>query len=299
LAFQVRQGRRDEDAMKDVEGSDPKNPDWQMVGAGPDALLLPALSSIAARQEMVPLATRLGTGLHCVIPDWPGFGARPRGRARLDPAAMRAFLDSLLGRAVAAPTIGIAAGHAATYLVEAALRHPGFFSRLVLVAPTWRGPLPTVMGEGRRPLCGRIRRTIELPGVGELLYRLNVSRPVLAKMMREHVYARPGHVTDAVIDAKLRITRQPDARFGTAAFVTGGLDPVRSRADFLALFTQDLPPVLMLRPTGAPRRSGAEMDALAATGRVTTVEVPGALSAHEEYPDEVARAITDFLRQER
>jgi hypothetical protein len=33
------------------------------------------------------------------------------------------------------------------------------------------------------------------------------------------------------------------------------------------------------------------MDALGATGRVTTVEIGGALAAHEENPDEVASAI--------
>ena len=82
-----------------------------------------------------------------------------------------------------------------------------------------------------------------------------------------------------------------DGRFGTAAFVTGGLDPVTHREDFLALFGPDLPPVLVLHPEGAPRRSGAEMDALAGSGLVTARPVPGALSAHEEHPAAIAAAI--------
>ena len=53
----------------------------------------------------------------------------------------------------------------------------------------------------------------------------------------------------------------------------------------------DLPPVLVLRPEGAPRRSGAEMDALAESGLVTAKRVPGALSAHEEHPAAIAAAI--------
>ncbi|TXM90404.1 alpha/beta hydrolase, partial [Methylobacterium sp. WL103] len=40
-----------------------------------------------------------------------------------------------------------------------------------------------------------------------------------------------------------------------------------------------------------PRRSAAEMDALVASGRVEGRPVPGALSPHEEYPDEIAEAI--------
>src|SRR5262249_6678303 len=53
----------------------------------------------------------------------------------------------------------IAAGHAATFAFLQACAHPGSFKRLVLIAPTWRGPLPTMMN-GRRPLFDRIcRRT--------------------------------------------------------------------------------------------------------------------------------------------
>ena len=257
-----------------------------------DALLLPALSSISTRDEMRPLAAELADGMCCSIPDWPGFGARPRGDAPLCPATMRAFLDGLVA-AFDGPTVGIAAGHAATYLVEAAGRHPGCFERLILIAPTWRGPLPTML-KGRYPaMPGRVRRTMEMPVLGDALYRLNLSDFVIGRMMREHVYADPAHVTAALLAAKRIVAHQPRARFGTAAFVTGALDPVASREAFLELFRRELPPTLLLRPAGAPKRSGAEMDAVAQTGRVSVVSVPGALAAHEEYPAEVASAIRD------
>ncbi|GJD52607.1 hypothetical protein OPKNFCMD_5373 [Methylobacterium crusticola] len=261
-----------------------------VTGSGPEALLLPAPSSIATREEMRPLAACLG-GFRCLVPDWPGFGAAPRARVPLEPATLHAALDGLLAQAPGPYALGIAAGHAAGYLVAAARRHPEAFGRLVLVAPTWRGPLPTAMGPERRPLYGRLRRAVETPVVGDLLYRLNVSTAVVARMMRAHVYADAAHVTPAVLAAKRRVTHQPRARFATAAFVTGGLDPVLTRAAFLDLFGPGLPPVLVLRPAGAPRRSGAEMDALVAGGRVDAAEVPGALSAHEEYPEAVAAAI--------
>ncbi len=110
-------------------------------------------------------------------------------------------------------------------------------------------------------------------------------------MMQAHVYADRTRVTPALLADKRRVTHQPRARFGTAAFVTGGLDPVRTRDDFFALFGPGLPPVLMLQPKGAPRRSGAEMTALGASGLVRTVAIPGALAAHEECPEAVAAAI--------
>ena len=265
---------------------------YDVVGNGPDALLLPALSSISARAEMRALAKDLGHTHRCLVPDWPGFGDHVRARVPLNPNTMHAFLDALLAAAPGPYALGIGAGHAAGYLVAAARRHPGTFARLVLVAPTWRGPLPTVLGPERGSLFAALRRAVELPILGDALYRINISRPVIGRMMRAHVYADPDHVTPGVIADKHAVTRQNGGRFGTAAFVTGGLDPCPTRRDFLDLFeASDLPPVLVLRPERAPRRSGAEIDALIATGRVARASVPGALAPHEEYPGEVADAI--------
>ena len=263
-----------------------------VVGSGPDAFILPALSSISTRVEMRPLAKDLGRDYRCLVPDWPGFGNHPRARVVLEPATFHAFLDALIAAAPGPYALGVAAGHAAGYLVAAAPRHPGLFGRLVLVAPTWRGPLPTAMGPERRGLFRAIRRAVELPLLGEALYRINISSPVIGRMMRAHVYADPDHVTPGVIADKHAVSRQPGGRFGTAAFVTGGLDPCATRGEFLALFADDgLPPIRVLRPERAPRRSGAEMDALVASGTVAKSVVPGALSPHEEYPGDVAAAI--------
>lgn len=265
---------------------------YDVCGDGPDALLLPALSSISTRTEMGGLAALLASDHRCLVPDWPGFGNAPRAVLPLTPDTLQTFLDRFVDTVVRPGAIGIAAGHAAAYLVRTARRDPGRFARLVLVAPTWRGPLPTMQQASGTRLQRALRGAIASPVLGEALYRLNVSHPVVAHMMRAHVYADPSRVTDAVLADKLAVTRQPRARYGTAAFVAGALDPVQSRADFLALFGLDLPPVLMLRPRGAPRRSATEMEALAASGRVTMVEVPGALAAHEEEPEAVASAIT-------
>lgn len=259
-------------------------------GQGSEALILPALSTISSRREVDELAKELSRDHRCLVPDWPGFGARPRERVPLNPATFHAFLDALLVAAPGPYALGIAAGHAAGYLLAAARRHPGTFGRLVLVAPTWRGPLPTAMPD-KAHWFPRIRRAVEAPVIGELLYRINISPPIIRRMMKAHVYGDRESVTPDVVRAKHAITRQHNGRFGTAAFVTGGLDPVGSRDEFLALFDEGLPPVLMLRPEKAPRRSGAEMDALAASGRVLTRSVPGALSPHEEHAAAVAAAI--------
>lgn len=38
-----------------------------------------------------------------------------------------------------------------------------------------------------RPWFARARKTVDLPIIGQFLYRLNVSRFVVVKMAREHV----------------------------------------------------------------------------------------------------------------
>jgi hypothetical protein len=48
--------------------------------AGPDLLLLPALSSISTRAEMRALQERLGTAFATTAIDWPRFGVLPRPR---------------------------------------------------------------------------------------------------------------------------------------------------------------------------------------------------------------------------
>ena len=119
-------------------------------GQGPTILMLPALSSISTRSEMRPLGEQLASIFTTIAIDWPGFGDRPRPSVAWEPDAYRAFLAQILHE-LPRPTATVAAGHAAGYLLCHAAEHPGSAGRLCLVAPTWRGPLPTMMG-GRRTM---------------------------------------------------------------------------------------------------------------------------------------------------
>ncbi len=80
----------------------------------------------------------------------------------------------------------VAAGHAAAYVAHYAARHSGSIGRLALIAPTWRGPLPTMAG-GNRPLFRRIQRAMEVPVIGPMLYRANVNPVVVRMMVAGHV----------------------------------------------------------------------------------------------------------------
>ena len=266
-----------------------------VAGDGPTVVLLPALSSISTREEMRPLFDRLTPNFRVVTSDWPGFGDQPRPRIDWTPQVVSAFLDWFLSEVVGPPYSIVAAGHAAGYALQHAVCRPGTTEHLALIAPTWRGPFPTMMG-GQRPWFARVRAAIDHRGIGPLLYRLNVSRFAVAKMAREHVYSDPDWLTGDRREAKLTVTRATGARHASVRFVTGGLDLVEDRAAFLDLVQQAKTPILAIYGDQTPPKSRAEMKALSALPTVRSKLLPaGKLSIHEEFPDAVAKVITPFL----
>jgi pimeloyl-ACP methyl ester carboxylesterase len=265
------------------------------VGNGASVVLLPALSSISTRDEMRPLFDKLSSRFHVTTVDWPGFGDRARPRKNWSPDSLSAFLDWFLSEVVAPPHAVIAAGHAATYALHQAAYHPGTIERLALIAPTWRGPLPTMM-DGNRPWFVRVRTAIDHPVFGPLLYRLNVSRFVISKMASGHVYSDPGWLAGDRLAAKLAVTRAEGARHGSVRFVTGALDRVGSRTAFVDLARQADVPILVIYGRDTPKKSRAEMEALGNVPTVRVAQLPtGKLAVYEEFPDAVAGSIVPFL----
>jgi pimeloyl-ACP methyl ester carboxylesterase len=267
-------------------------------GTGPKVLLLPALSSISTRREMRPLQERLAHRYSTLAVDWPGFGDAARPRVDWTPDAYAAFLAFLLTSVMPHPYAIIAAGHAATYVLKHAAGAPEATTRLILIAPTWRGPLPTMMG-GHRPFFERLCRLVDRRRLGPLIYRLNVNRLVVRHMGAGHVYADAAFLNGERLRQKLAVVRAPGARFGSVRFVTGRLDPLASREAFLDLARRAAVPILLLYGAETPPRSRAEMEALAAVGGIRTVRLPqGKLAVQEEFPDATMDAIGPFLAEE-
>ena len=266
-------------------------------GNGPAVLMLPALSSISTRTEMRPLAEQLASTFTTISVDWPGFGNRPRPSVAWTPEAYRTFLKCVL-QELPKLTATIAVGHGAGYLLGHAAEHPGSAGGLCAIAPTWRGPLPTVM-DGRRAVFPLICRLIDLPVIGSALYRLNVNQPMIQMMARGHVYADPAWLDARRFAEKLAVTNAPGARHASFRFVTGVLDPMSTREEFLATVRRVTDPILVVYGAATPKRSKAEMEALANVGNVHSLELPvGKLAIHEEFPSLVADAVRSFLRSD-
>jgi len=267
-------------------------------GSGPQVLLLPALSSISSRREMRALQERLAPRYSTLAVDWPGFGENARPPLDWTPEAYAAFLTFILSSIMARPHAIIAAGHAATYVLAHVADASPPKPRLVLIAPTWRGPLPTMLG-GHRPFFDRLCRLVDYPIGGPLIYWLNVNRFVVRYMGAGHVYADPAFLDGERLRQKLAVVRAPGARFASVRFVTGRLDPLASREAFLDLARRAATPILLLYGAGTPPKSRAEMEALAAVPGIRTVRLPrGKLSVHEEFLDATADAIGPFLAEE-
>ncbi|MBD1837735.1 alpha/beta hydrolase [Coleofasciculus sp. FACHB-501] len=267
---------------------------YETLGKGSPILLLPAFSTVSTRAEMRGLAELLSSQFQAVALDWPGFGRSSRLPLNYQPALYHQFLQDFVKNVFDTPIAIIAAGHAAGYAMQLAQQQPPVLSRIVLAAPTWRGPFPTMMGK-KQGWFGTLRNVVRSPILGQALYKLNTTESFISLMYRRHVYVEPDSLTPSRLEQKLQTAHQPGARFAPAAFITGGLDPVNHRDDFLAWF-QPLPlPVMVVIGEQAPPKSKAEMEAMANVPGVQTLRLPGSLGLHEEYADAVGAAILPFL----
>ena len=135
-----------------------------------------------------------------------------------------------------------------------------------------------------------------MPVLGPLLYRLNVNAFVVRKMVAGHVYAEPERLAAERMRQKRQVIEAAGARFGSVAFVTGGLDRVHSREAFLGMARRAGRSILVAYGAETPRKSRAEMEALAALPGIRSFIAPrGKLGFYEEYPEDVVPALEDCL----
>ncbi|WVZ64952.1 hypothetical protein U9M48_014394, partial [Paspalum notatum var. saurae] len=277
-------------------------------------LMIPTISDVSTVEEWRVVAKdivgRKGElGYRATIVDWPGLGYSDRPSLNYNADVMESFLVQLM----TSPNSPVAnaddelvivgGGHAATIAVRAAGKGLIRPSAVAAVAPTWAGPLPIVFGRGSdmETRYGLLRGTLRAPALGWMMYNVLVSNEKsIQSQYKSHVYANPENVTPEIVESRYELTKRKGARFVPAAFLTGLLDPVQSREEFLQLFAKldgDVP-VLIVSAVNAPKRSKAEMEALKGAKGVTKfVEVPGALLPQEEYPLAVAEELYSFLQE--
>ena len=266
---------------------------WETVGQGNPVLILPAFSTVSSRGEMKGIAKILANQYRVTVLDWLGFGESECPRVNYNPVLFQQLLQDFVKSAFYRPLILIAAGHAAGYALKLAKDKPEIVSKLILVAPTWQGPL-RVMGlpDGVR---NGVKNLVRSPLIGQALYYLNTTPSFLHLMYKRHVYVDETKLTPEFIAQKHQITSKNGARYAPAAFVTGAIDPVANREEFLQLLASVSMAVLIILAENAPPKSKAEMIAMAELEEVQTVKLPGTLGIYEEYSEAVSEAIKNFI----
>ncbi|MEM7064817.1 MAG: alpha/beta hydrolase [Cyanobacteria bacterium P01_B01_bin.77] len=263
---------------------------YETLGTGQPILLLPALSTVSSRTELTALANQLATYYQVTVLDWPGFGDSDRLRLAYQPAFYQQFLREFVKAQFSEPIAVVAAGHGAGYV----LAMPDAWSRIVLVAPTWKGPL-AVMGASAA-VRSQVRELVRSHVIGPLLYWLNTRPAFLKWMYRRHVFVDDTQLTSDYIAQRHQITQKAGARYAPAAFVTGGLDPVETRDACLGYFKSITVPMMVVVGEQAPPASKTEMEMMAAQPGVQSVCLPGTLGMAEEFGTVVADTILPFLQ---
>ncbi len=266
---------------------------YETIGEGNPVLLLPAFSTVSSRTEMKGIANLLATQYRVTVLDWLGFGESQCPSVDYNPALFQQLLGDFVKFIFNSPIIVIAAGHASGYALKLSQDYPDIIYQLILIAPTWQGPL-RVMGlpDGVR---NGVKNLVRLPVIGQGLYYLNTTPSFLRLMYKRHVYVNETKLTPEFIARKHQITSKPGARYAPAAFVTGAIDPVADREEFLQLLDSISIPILIILAENAPPKSKAEMEAMAELEKVQTVRLRGTLGIYEEYPEAVTEAIRQFL----
>jgi pimeloyl-ACP methyl ester carboxylesterase len=267
---------------------------YETIGQGNPILLLPAFSTVSSRTEMKGIAKILAIEYQVTVLDWLGFGESECPPVDYNSILFQQLLQDFVAAVFNSPIILIAAGHASGYALKFAQgNNPGIVSKLILIAPTWQGPL-RVMGlpDGVR---NGVKNLVRSPIIGQGLYYLNTTPSFLRLMYKRHVYVDETKLTPEFIAQKHQITSKHGARYAPAAFVTGAIDPVATRGEFLSYLSSVSIPVLIILAENAPPKSKAEMEAMAELEPVQTVRLPGTLGIYEEFPEAVGEAIQHFI----
>jgi pimeloyl-ACP methyl ester carboxylesterase len=266
---------------------------YETIGQGNPVLILPAFSTVSSRTEMKGIAQILANHYQVTVLDWLGFGESECPPVDYSPILFQQLLQDFVAAVFNSPIILIAAGHASGYAVKLAKDVPDIVSKLILIAPTWQGPL-RVMGLPDEIRNG-VKNLVRSPLLGQTLYYLNTTPSFLRLMYKRHVYVDETKLTPEFIAQKQQITSKKGARYAPAAFVTGAIDPVTKREEFLQLLSSISIPVLIILAENAPPKSKTEMEAMAELEQVQTVRLPGTLGIYEEFPEAVTEAMKKFL----
>jgi len=264
----------------------------EKMGKGKPMLLLPAFSTVSSRQEMRGIGKLLADKYEVNCLDWLGFGDSQRPPLDYQPSIYQTLLTDLVKDNFSEAVILVATGHSAGYALKLGQNYPHLVAKIILIAPTWKGPLK-VMGVSDR-VGNFLKNVVYTPILGQFLYYLNTTPAFLKFMYRRHVYVNENLLTPTFIAEKREITQKKGARFAPSAFVTGCLDPIKNQEEFLQLISSFKQPIFTIIGDNSPPYSLSQMKGIASLKNVQTISLTGTLGMAEEYYNVIAPYIHEF-----
>lgn len=226
--------------MHDELNADPDIFTWQdgilyyhVKGSGKPIVMLHDFTVGASAQQMQPSFDRLAVGYRVYAPDWLGYGQSTRPDREYSADLYEAMLSDFLTEVVREPAIVVASGPAAAIATRLAWSMPEKVERLVLIYPTGVDRMvapPSLAQDVARWL-------LKLPVIGEFIYNVAASRPMLRWRLRNRIFFEPAMATDALVEHTWVAAHQPGAKWGPLAYWTGLLN--RSVAYELASLPQE------------------------------------------------------------
>jgi len=238
----------------------------------PDLVLLHGINAAATSNEWRTVFEALADDYHVLAPDLPGFGLSDRPpltySASLYTTFVRDFLTDLSENAVL-----VASSLTAAYAADAASDVD--VDRLVLICPTAE-TMP-----GRRVW---LRSLVRAPLVGQVVYNAIGSKRSIRYFHDDHGYHDTSNLADETVEYEWQTAHQPGARFATASFISGHLDPEADMDDLLADLSVPVTLVWGRDSDMPPLATGRD---LAESADVELVSIgDSALLPHVEHPEE-------------
>eukprot|EP00055_Hartaetosiga_balthica_P002168 m.2974 g.2974 ORF g.2974 m.2974 type:complete len:398 (+) comp1988_c0_seq1:69-1262(+) len=207
----------------------------------------------------------------------------------------------------------VAAGHEAINVLRLAQRNPELFDRIILINPTFRGPLPTARfdleqrGEsGKSELLSTLQSVMweiyKMPYLRDALHHFSSSPENIKKQLMSHVFEDPEYISPNVVSKFVEFSKQGPC-VGKCAFLVGKMDFLKSREELADLIKGGVKvPTLVVMGYNSPETSKEDVkplqDAAKTDKNLTFLTTRGALRSYEEFPHEIANIIKPHFQKE-
>ncbi|SEV99518.1 alpha/beta fold hydrolase [Natrinema salifodinae] len=246
----------------------------------PDMLLLHGIYAGASSHEFEPIVEELSEDYHVYAVDLPGFGRSERPPLVYSGTLYGEFVRDFADEITDEPIV-VASSLTGTFAVDAADETD--LERLVLICPT------AETGD-ERPWLRTLMRT---PIVGTTLYNLLASKLSIRYFYDRDGYYDADRISAEEVDYAWNSAHQPGARYATASFAAGTLDPDFDLATELAALEAPTTLIWGRDADLVPLREGRDL-AEAADLDLVVIDYATQLP-HAEHPDKFVEYLSAEL----